>query len=581
MKFRYYQEECIDAVFDFYDTVPIGEGDNPLVVLPTGAGKTPTILGIIDKILSEYPGENILIISHVSEILKQNKEALEEYFEGVPIGLYSAGLGERTINKITVAGIQSIHRKTDLFQKFGIIIIDEAHLIPEKKSSMYQTFLSKFDFQPFVIGLTATPYRLGQGLLTEGDNALFSEVLVDYSSFEKFNELVDEGYLSQVFSPTPDLEFDVTGIKITAGDFNEAELSNAFDREEITNRAVDEIIKFGKKFKTWLIFAIDIQHAEHVVSELNKKGIEACCIHSKLPPGEKDRLLNDYKDGKYRAAVNVNMLTTGINIPYIDFIVGLRPTQSPVFHAQSIGRGLRVVYADGYDLDTKEGRLAAIKASRKPYCLFLDFAGNTKRIGPINDVKIPNRKGKGKGDPITKTCPNQKCKLICHPSVKVCPACGEVFPIKEKIQAQADHNTEIVRKTQENSAPKILEVKVHSITYTHHHKTGKPTSLKVTYKTQLGQQFHDWVTIDHSGWARERALNWVRQRMNPSVGKQPTDLKTLSDAVMRLTQPVSITVDFRDPKFPKVMDVKFAETPAEAPIVFTGFDVFDDDDIPF
>src|SRR4029079_8138707 len=93
--------------------------------------------------------------------------------------------------------------------------------------------------------------------------------------------------------------------------------------------------------------------------------------------------------GEVRALVNNNILTTGYDDPTIDLIMVLRPTMSVVLWVQMLGRGTRPVFPPGYDSETLEQRMAAIMASGKFDCLVLDYAGNTRRLGPINDPVIP------------------------------------------------------------------------------------------------------------------------------------------------------------------------------------------------
>ena len=104
------------------------------------------------------------MLSHVKELLVQDAEKITQVWPSAPVGLYSAGLGSKDINTITVAGIQSIWKKGKELGKIHLVIVDEAHLISNTDSGMYRTLLA--DLQEVysgmrVIGLTATPYRLG------------------------------------------------------------------------------------------------------------------------------------------------------------------------------------------------------------------------------------------------------------------------------------------------------------------------------------------------------------------------------------------------------------------------------------
>lgn len=523
MEDRWYQEEAVDALMEYLDK---GNEGHPIVVAPTGSGKTPILCKFVNKFLSLYPTANVLVLSHVQEILKQDHEALSNYFEGYEIGLFSAGLGSKTINKITVAGIQSVHRTPDEFAGFGIIIIDECHLITVKQNGMYRKFLSRIeewrDYVPF-IGLTATPFRLGHGYIYEGEGALFTDVVYDLSSYDNFNRLVDEGFLSKLITPTTELRLSVEGVGTQAGDFKTADLSDNVDRDVITNAAVKEIIQFGKKYKRWLIFAIDIKHADHIAQTLNLNDIPTIAIHSKME-GDRAVELGESKNGKYRAVVSVNALTTGYDDPEIDLITLLRSTKSAVVHVQTIGRGLRV-HPD------------------KDHCLVLDFAGNTARLGPINDIKI-RRKVKGvASEPVVKYCPD--CGCIQHPSVRVCDVCGFKFKFKENI-------------TEVSSVEEVVKVKVEGwidvdrITYLIHEKKGSKNSLKVTYQCGI-RSISEWICYDHEGWPKHVAIAWVKYRIE---GEMPVDVPDLFLRVGDLKVPNRIFINTAE-KFPKILKADF------------------------
>lgn len=546
MEDRWYQSESSDATIECIDK---DVNAAPLVVAPTGAGKTIIMCLIIDKYLSKHPTHDVVVLSHNKYILRQNHAALEGYFE-IDIGLYSASLKSRTINKITVAGIQSVYNKGCMFNSHKcLFLIDEAHMVPTRGEGMYRTFMQS-QHGSILAGLTATHYRLGHGYIHKGDGALFNSIAYDLSSFENFNRLVDEGYLSKLYSKSTECELNTEGLKTTGGEFNIKAMVERFDRDAITDAAIDETVKYGKKYKKWLIFAIEIEHAEHIVESLARHGITAACVHSKRSDAENDQIIEDFKAGKYRAIVNVNMLTIGFDVPDIDLIVLLRPTESPSLHVQMVGRGLRVVYAIGMPVDTIEQRLAAIEAGPKQHCLVLDFAGNTARLGPINDIKVKQKgEPQGDGEPITKQCP--ECGVIQHPSVRFCDSCGYEFIFKQKIQSQA-HNDAIV-KTEEQ--PLREWVKVDDVKYSIHQKRGKPSSLRVTYKSGF-VSFSEWVGIDHGGREGYRARHWVNFRWLGDKSTFPSNLNELYKSVDRLKTPTMIHVD-NTSKFPRIIDAKF------------------------
>jgi DNA repair protein RadD len=521
VKIRWYQEEATKALMASLEN----EDCHPIVVAPTGSGKTIMICDFVDKYLTNIPRAKILILSHIKEILEQDYDALKKYFEGIEIGLYSAGMASRTISKITVAGIQSIWRKPQLFSDYAIVIIDECHLVTIRQNGMYRKFLAKLDAN--FVGFTATHFRMGSGYIHKGDGALFNEIAYNISSPENFNRLVAEGYLTELITKATLMRMNTNGIKIRGGDYAVNALSQRFDRDSVTDVAINEVVEFGHNYKKWLIFAIDIAHAEHITKALKDKGVTANVVHSKME-SDRDVAVHKFRHGKVRAIVNVDILTTGLDVPDIDLIVMLRPTKSPVVHVQTIGRGLRV-------------------ADDKTHCLILDFAGNTARLGPINDVHIFKRKKGIGGKLITKECPN--CHAIHHPKVKICNVCNYKFKFRVKLTTTAATD-DVVKMAR----PKWYYVD--DIHYGLHHKQGRPTSLKVTYRIGL-QTFSEWVCYDHGGFAKRSANNWVKWRA-PAGMPMPKSVFELHEWSPWLKKPVQVFTNFSD-KFPQIKDVKFAE----------------------
>lgn len=523
---RWYQKEASEALMNCLSDDK-EKKIHPLVVAPTGSGKSLIICEFINDYISKYPLSKILVLSHVKEILSQDFNALKNYFEGIDVGLYSAGMNSRTIHRITVAGIQSVYRKADLFKDVGIVIIDECHLVTIRTTGMYRTFLDKINAN--YVGLTATHFRLGHGFIHEGEGALFNHIAFDLSKPDHFNRLVAEGYLTKLITKSTHLKLNPDKIKIVAGDYDNKELALAFDRHEITNIAIDEIIKFGENYKKWLVFAIDIEHAEHITASFIKKGINAAVVHSKMSNDNRDEVIQGFKDGKYKAIVNVNILTTGLDVPDIDLIAMLRPTQSPVVHVQTIGRGLRV-------------------APGKEHCLVLDFSGNTMRLGPINDVQVKKKKKGQKGKPVVKVCP--ECKSIVFAASKICDICGFEFVFKTKLTVSAD-DIEVVKRNM------VDWYKVNGIRYYLHHskRTGR-TSLKVKYKLELSS-FSEYINYDHEGRAKAEADNWFRNRRTNGM-PTPKDVEELYDFSAWLKQPYAVKINLTE-RYPKIREYRLID----------------------
>ena len=491
------------------------EDYHPLVAIPTGAGKTIILTRFIYLYLEKYPTHKILVVSHTENILKQDHATLSNVFEGINIGLYSSGLKSYTIRKITVAGIQSIFRKSELFSDFDIIVIDEAHLIQQKPNSMYQKLFKGMKSGYKRLGLSATIFRRQSGYLHEGEGAMFNKVSFDLSSSDAFMSLIEDGYLCDMIAKSTNYEMDVKGVKTTAGDYNQKALVEKFDRPHITDRAVKELIKYGKNYKSWLIFAIDIKHADSIHRTLLGLGIKSMCLHSRSK-NERHSVTEAFKKRDIQALVSVGMVTTGFDAPNVDLICMLRPTKSPVLHIQMTGRGARPFPG-------------------KEHCLFLDFAGNTMRLGPINNV-IVTKKGKGNGKPPAKLCPD--CGVIHHISVKVCNVCGHKFKFKQKITMKP-WERDVLKRKEKVIPPEWLTVD--NITYLIHQKPGKPDSLRVVYRCGLNQ-INEYICLDHTGYAKMVAENWVFYRW-PRNKPVPKDIIGLFNFSHYLKKPVKILVE--------------------------------------
>ncbi|MBQ7155225.1 MAG: DEAD/DEAH box helicase family protein [Synergistaceae bacterium] len=406
---RDYQAKAIRDVFEWLNE----NKGNPCIVAPTGSGKAWICAGLCEDFLQRNPKGKILVLSHVKELLVQDADKILEVWPDAPLGIYSAGLGSKEIDTITVAGIQSAWKKGGDLGKIDLIIVDEAHLISNKDSGMYRKLfadLQEINPSMRVIGMTATPYRLGQGMLTEGKEAIFS-ALLEAATIE---QLVDRGLLAKLTSTFTDMKLDVEGVRKVQGDYEKQELEARVDNANNNTRIVEETISRAGDRRAWLIFCVSVPHAEKMRDEFIAHGVNAEVITSKTSNRERERIFEDFKSGKIRALTNVGIATTGFDYPDIDVIVMARPTLSPGLYMQMSGRGMRVK-SEGHHKD----------------CLVLDFAGNIERHGAITKIipprRMPNRH-KSESQPLGamfKKCPN--CRKVIMNRAKICVHCGYMF----------------------------------------------------------------------------------------------------------------------------------------------------------
>jgi DNA repair protein RadD len=561
---RGYQNQAIDETLKY---IRAGLG-NPVIAAPTGVGKAGCIAGLIKKLLFDFPRLRILVVSHVKELVQQDSEELLKLWTTAPTAIYSSGLGKKEIGQVTFAGIGSICNKAELFGKIDLVIIDEAHSVNANETTTYVKFLKKLEESNKylkVVGLSATCYRLGHGLITE-NHPIFNGFSIDLTSFEWFNWFISEGYLAELTSKKTATQLDVSGVKITAGDYNQKQLAEAVDKIEVTREALKEAVAYGHDRISWICFATSIEHVIHITEMLNEEfGIPSVAIHSKMTSEERDAAIQDFKDMKYRCAVNMMVLSTGTNIPQLDMLIDLAPTTSTSRYIQRYGRLTRPVYASGYDLTTREGRLAAIvNGSKSRGALCLDFAGTISRLGCINDPVIPRKKGEGKGGQApVRTC--DACQTISHPSVRECPCCGKEFPIQVKITHTASNKDIIAKekiakadlKTPKPPHPDIPDswYPVQHIEYKRQN-TKSGDMLKVTYNPSL-LGATEFVGFDHpdGSWQRGASFSWWNKRIS---GKCPRSIDEVLKYVDQLPKPARILVSQKG-KFLNVKKVEFGD----------------------
>ena len=268
-----YQEAAIFAIFEYFQT---GNRGNPVCAMPTGTGKSLVIAEFIRRLFSYWPNQRIMMMTHVKELISQNAEKLQGQWPNAPLGIYSAGLSSREhAMPIIFGGVQSASKfieralkeqgVPDHMKHFGfrdLLLIDECHLLSPEEDTKYWyviTELKKINPLLKVIGFTATPYRMKQGMITDG--GIFDDICFDITDYESFNRLIAEGFLAPLIPKRTSFEIDVSNVSLTAGQYNDKQLQAATDKEEITSQAVRETIEYGQDRQSWLTFTTCIENA--------------------------------------------------------------------------------------------------------------------------------------------------------------------------------------------------------------------------------------------------------------------------------------------------------------------------------
>lgn len=535
---RWYQVEAEQSIFDYFDN---GNRGNPVVAMPTGTGKSVVIANFLRRVYRYYPRQRIMMLTHVKELIEQNAAKVMQVWPTAPLGIYSAGLNRKDLMlPLTFGGVASVKNVIRQFGHIDLLLIDECHLLNPNDDTMYQFIIAELlAINPWlkVIGFTATPFRMKQGMITEG--GIFTDICYDITHYEAFNRLIAEGYLSPLIPKRTNIEIDTSNVGMSGGDFNQKALNAATDRDEITWAACKEMVELGQNRASWLTFASSVENAEHIAAMLQSFGINAAASHSKLPAKEADARRDAFKRGELRALVNMGKYTTGFDHPPIDLIGMLRATLSPGLWVQMLGRGTRPFDGDRF-------------FPRKQNCLVLDFAGNTRRLGPINDPVIPRKPGQGGGDAPVRIC--EVCGAYNHAKVRFCCNCGNEFHFQTKIVRHA--GTEELLKS---DLPVVEFYPVQRVLYNLHEKRDRitgdllsPPSIKVSYICGV-RMFNEWICLEHGKMAGKKARDWWRQRMGT---EPPATTYEALQQVQGLRVPSRIRVHVNK-SFPEVLGYEF------------------------
>lgn len=518
---RTYQIEGNNSIFEYFAE----HTGNPVVAMPTGTGKSVVIAMFLENVFRMYAGQKILVLTHVKELIQQNYMKLLALWPGAPAGINSAALGKRDFHdQIIFAGIASVAKYAAQFGWVDLVLVDECHLVSPNDETLYQLFFKALrSINPAlkIVGFTATPWRMGHGKITE-DGGIFTDLCFDITGMEAFNRLIAEGYLCQLIPKKTQIELNVDGVHMRGGEFIASELQTAVDRDEVTEAALKETMEIAHDRKKWLIFASGVHHAQVISEMLHALGLECPTVHSDMSQGERDARISDLKSGRLRAVVNNNILTTGIDVPDLDFIGVLRPTASAVLWVQMLGRGTRPFPG-------------------KDDCLVGDFAGNTRRLGPINDPVIPHKKGKKGGTAPVRLC--EICDTYNHASARKCIKCGYEFPMAVKL-TQGASTGELIK----GDLPIVEVAAIDNITYQTYSKEGRPDSVKVSYWCGP-TAFKDYVCFAHEGYAQVKAKRWWRERAST---EPPADAAAALARMPECKVPTHVRV-WVNKKYPEIL----------------------------
>jgi len=394
MNLRPYQSEAIASMRQ-----ALVAGQRRVVLYsPTGSGKTEMAMEFIRR--SREKAKRVLFVANRIELVSQAVRRFAK--SGIHCGVMQGENTRGVYEPVLAASIHTLDKR-GIPSDFDLVIVDEAHAVAGSKA--YLRLLQATAGKP-VIGLSATPFSAGLGRhVPELGGPLFQEIV----KATTIRELIDMGFLVdvEIYGPS---EPDLSGVKTTAGDYNEKQLAEAVDKPALIGDIVTHWMRLAEGKQT-VVFAVDIAHAEHIAEQFRAVGVVAEAINCYTPEDDRNGALRRFADGSTTVLCNVSILAEGWDCPSCEVMILARPTQSLIRYIQMAGRVLR-------------------PAPGKTRALMLDHSGTVKRLGfPTDDLPLELDDGKrGEKKPakpkeaLPTPCP--ACTYVMAPKARACVKCG-------------------------------------------------------------------------------------------------------------------------------------------------------------
>ena len=548
---RPYQQEAVKRVVGHFRA----SSEPALVVLPTGSGKSLVIAE-----LARLARGRVLVLAHVRELVEQNHAKYQAY--GLEADIFSAGLKRKEATRQVVFGsVQSVVRNLERFNdaNFTLLVIDESHRVSLNEDASYGQViehLRRQNPQLKILGLTATPYRLGQGfiyfrhhhgMVRGSEESFFRDCVFE----QPLRLMIKQGYLAAPKRLDMAIEgYDFSALKpASSGLFPEEALNRVVAGSRATPGIIEQIIARGVDRQGVMIFAATVAHAEEIMGYLPTA--EAALITGATPSQERKALIDAFKARALKYLVNVAVLTTGFDAPHVDLIAILRPTESISLYQQMIGRGLRL-------------------SPGKEDCLILDYAGNP---WDIFAPEVGEPKPDSDSEPVQVECPEcghanlywgkrdgdiviehfgRRCQGLIEDDAgkrrqcefrfrfKVCEECGAENDIAarrchgcDKLLVDADDKLKDALKLKDAKVLRVSGMQLEATT----NGRGLPR-LKVTYHDEDGEHLAEWFALETPAQRRAFYAAFLRYHLRAPGGKwQPVSADEVVTEQRRLRHP--------------------------------------------
>ena len=355
------QLEAVNKIDEFIINSKKNHG---IFVYPTSFGKSL----VISSLASKYPDKYFINVTNSKELLKQNYEKYTYY--GFEAQICSASLKSKEVGRVTFATITTLSKFIDFFKDKDVVIVDDEAQEGSATSSQLHNFVKNLKNYKLV-GVTATPFRLSQGMEGTSLKMMNRDRSCIYKTIEdvvQISEVVEQNYWSKLIYDVKDVDEENLKLNTSGTEFTDDSIQKFKEVNDINNRLVEEIKDLISKGRKSILVSVPfISDAQEISSKL-----DVCeAVFSGMDTKDRDRIINDFKTLKLKVIVQCKILSVGFDHPQLDAIIMAKPTNSLTFYYQYLGRGVRI-HPDKKD------------------CIVVDLSGNYKRFGKIETISIEN-----------------------------------------------------------------------------------------------------------------------------------------------------------------------------------------------